>query len=75
MNANNVGHIPGGHGGLGCFEDEKRKKINSDLSWWRFAHNRDYQQVQAEFIATIKSTNNQSVLLKVLIRSRKALVI
>jgi len=62
VNANNVGHIPGGHGGLGCFEDEKRKKINSDLSWWRFAHNRDYQQVQADFIATIKNHNHEGLM-------------
>ena len=51
----NVGNLPGGNGGLGCQEDEKQKLENSDLTWWRFTHNKDYQKAQGDFVDTIKS--------------------
>ena len=56
VNAQNVGYIPGGYGGHGCVEDQRLKKQNSDVSWWRFTHSREYQEVQADFLATIKCT-------------------
>ena len=42
------GRMPAGRGGLSMSEDEKRN--NGDIMWWRFTHNKDYQETQEWFI-------------------------
>ena len=42
------GRMPAGRGGLSMSEDEKRN--NGDIMWWRFTHNKDYQETQERFI-------------------------
>jgi len=57
-----VGHLPGGTGGLGCKDDERKKQQNSDVCWWKFTHNRDYQMVQSAFLAVIKSHEHEALM-------------
>ena len=38
------GRMSAGRGGLSMSEDEKRN--NGDIMWWRFTHNKDYQETQ-----------------------------
>jgi len=60
------GRMPAGRGGLSMSEDEKRQ--NGDIMWWRFTHNKDYQETQSEFLSAIK-VGSHELLMQILARA------
>ena len=38
-------NLPPVRGGLGMIDDAN-KESNEDVMWWRFSHNKDYQETQ-----------------------------
>lgn len=43
-----MANLPPVRGGLGMVEDSN-KESTEDVLWWRFSHNKEYQDTQARF--------------------------
>ena len=63
INRSVVANLPPVRGGLGMAEDGN-KESTEDVLWWRFSHNKEYQETQARFIRNyLCQSNYRSIIL------------